>query len=84
MWRGLASAVHRLWFYSSGGELYRRERYYLRGRGPKWHAKYAQCASFPPPSRVGSQRAWAGELNAEHCSVHTNYARARAVKDRCT
>jgi hypothetical protein len=50
MWRGLASAVHRLWSYSSGGELYRRERYYLRGHGPKWHTKYAQCASFPPPS----------------------------------
>jgi hypothetical protein len=50
MWRNLTRAVHRLWFDTSGGELYRRERYYMRGPGPKWHAKYAQCTSFTPSS----------------------------------
>jgi hypothetical protein len=41
MWRGISKAVRDLLeipSYSSGS--YRPDKYYMRGPGPKWHAKY--------------------------------------------
>ena len=37
----LSKALRRLWRTCLGGEgVYRPDLYYMRGPGPKWHAKY--------------------------------------------
>jgi len=50
MWRKLAKAVHELQqsFGESAGP-YRPERHYMRGPGPKWHAKYGNLAPKTAP-----------------------------------
>jgi hypothetical protein len=41
MWRDLSKAVRELWRLSSPGTgSYRPDLHYMRGPGPKWHAKY--------------------------------------------
>ena len=41
MWRDFSKVVRELWRNSSpSGGAYRPDLYYMRGPGPKWHAKY--------------------------------------------
>jgi hypothetical protein len=49
MWRNFAKAVRELQrsFAESGG-TYRPDLHYMRGPGPKWHAKYGHLAPKPP------------------------------------
>jgi hypothetical protein len=45
MWRNLAKAVRELQqSMGEGGGSYRPDRHYMRGPGPKWHAKYGNLA----------------------------------------
>jgi hypothetical protein len=49
MWRNLAKAVRGLQrSFSEGGASYRPDLHYMRGPGPKWHAKYGHLAPKPP------------------------------------
>lgn len=50
MWRNLAKAVRELQRgFGEGGGPYRPERHYMRGPGPKWHAKYGNLAPKAAP-----------------------------------
>jgi len=41
MWRDFSKALRQLWRMSSpGAGSYRPDLHYMRGPGPKWHAKY--------------------------------------------
>ena len=41
MWRDFTSALREMWRLSLPSEgSYRRDLHYMRGPGPKWHAKY--------------------------------------------
>jgi hypothetical protein len=41
----LSKTLRRLWRACLGGEgAYRPDLYYMRGPGPKWHAKYGSLA----------------------------------------
>jgi hypothetical protein len=54
MWRRLAKAVHELQRgFGEGGGPYRPERHYMRGPGPKWHAKYGNLAPKVVPVTRG-------------------------------
>jgi hypothetical protein len=45
MWRKLAKAVREMQrSVAQGGTSYRPDLYYMRGPGPKWHAKYGNLA----------------------------------------
>ncbi|MFZ2067859.1 MAG: hypothetical protein WAV27_17940 [Xanthobacteraceae bacterium] len=44
MWRNLAKAMRELQRGLSEGGAYRPERHFMRGPGPKWHAKYGNLA----------------------------------------
>jgi hypothetical protein len=54
MWRDFSKAVAELW-HASGEpcSAYRPDKHYMRGPGPKWHAKYdslyQQAAPTPAP-----------------------------------
>lgn len=53
MWRNLAKAVRELGrSFGEGGASYRPDLHYMRGPGPKWHAKYGNLA---PKSSRGDQ-----------------------------
>jgi hypothetical protein len=55
MWRRLAKAVHELQqSFGEGGGPYRPERHYMRGPGPKWHAKYGNLAPKATPAARSS------------------------------
>jgi hypothetical protein len=46
MWRDFTKALHEVW--QASGEpcsSYRPDRHYMRGPGPKWHAKYDNLPS---------------------------------------
>jgi hypothetical protein len=50
MWRKLAKAVHELQrSFAEGGGTYRPDLHYMRGPGPKWHAKYGNLAPKTAP-----------------------------------
>ncbi len=50
MWRKFAKAVHELQrSLGEGGGTYRPDRHYMRGPGPKWHAKYGNLAPKTAP-----------------------------------
>jgi hypothetical protein len=54
MWRNLANELRELWRDSgAASSAYRRDRHYMRGTGPKWHAKYGGLVTQTPrpPSR---------------------------------
>ncbi len=67
MWRGISKTLRELLEipgYSSGS--YRPDKHYMRGPGPKWHAKYGSliektsqspAASRPIASDVAEHRA---------------------------
>lgn len=45
MWRNFTKAVRELQrSFSEGGASYRPDLHYMRGPGPKWHAKYGNLA----------------------------------------
>jgi hypothetical protein len=55
MWRDAAKALRELWQTSgAAGGAYRPDLHYMRGPGPKWHAKYgglvtkSSTAATPP------------------------------------
>ena len=51
MWRDLSGALRALWRIpgeSSGS--YRPDLHYMRGPGPKWHAKHAGFVATTPPA----------------------------------
>lgn len=49
MWRNLAKAMRELQRGLGEGGAYRPERHYMRGPGPKWHAKYGNLAPKTAP-----------------------------------
>ena len=55
MWRKFAKAVHELQrSFGEGGGTYRPDRHYMRGPGPKWHAKYGNLAPKTAPAAGSS------------------------------
>jgi hypothetical protein len=51
MWRNLANAVRELQrTVGGGGTSYRPDLHYMRGPGPKWHAKYGNLAPKALPA----------------------------------
>ena len=51
MWRNLTKAVRELQrSMGEGTGTYRPDRHYMRGPGPKWHAKYGNLAPKTAPS----------------------------------
>jgi hypothetical protein len=57
----LFKVLRRLWRACLGGEgAYRPDLHYMRGPGPKWHAKYGSLA--PRPSHVGDMGARHGRV----------------------
>ncbi len=56
MWRDLSKAVRELWQLSSpDGGSYRPDLHYMRGPGPKWHAKYGGLVSKTSPAGASSR-----------------------------
>jgi hypothetical protein len=50
MWRNLEKAIRELGrSFGEGGTSYRPDLHYMRGPGPKWHAKYGNLAPQPQP-----------------------------------
>jgi hypothetical protein len=66
MWRKFAKAVHELQrsFAESSG-TYRPDLHYMRGPGPKWHAKYGNLAPKTMPT-VRTLRAAAHDAAGHH------------------
>jgi hypothetical protein len=58
MWRDFSKALRELWRASGGGfGAYRPDLHYMRGPGPKWHAKHASfIAASPPPAKPARAR----------------------------
>jgi hypothetical protein len=57
MWRNLANELRELW--RASGEpcsAYRADKHYMRGPGPKWHAKYDGLVTQTSPSIAPSLR----------------------------
>ena len=53
MWRKFAKAVRELQrSFGEGGGTYRPDLHYMRGPGPKWHAKYGNLAPKTAPARA--------------------------------
>jgi len=52
MWRNFARAVRELQHLTlgEGSGSYRPDRHYMRGPGPKWHAKYGNLAPKTVPT----------------------------------
>ena len=53
MWRNLGKALHTIWRLSTPGVgAYRPDLHYMRGPGPKWHAKYGHLHPKVRPPRA--------------------------------
>ena len=51
MWRNFTKAVRQLQrTFADGSGTYRPDRHYMRGPGPKWHAKYGNLAPKDMPT----------------------------------
>jgi hypothetical protein len=51
MWRNLTKTIRELQrSMAAGGGSYRPDLHYMRGPGPKWHAKYGHLAPKPAQS----------------------------------
>ena len=47
MWRDFSKALRELWQTSSeASRSYRPDLHYMRGPGPKWHAKYGKFGTL--------------------------------------
>jgi hypothetical protein len=56
MWRNLTKTIRELQrSMAAGGAAYRPDLHYMRGPGPKWHAKYGHLA--PRPAHPATSRA---------------------------
>jgi len=65
MWRNFTKAMRELQrSFGEGGASYRPDLHYMRGPGPKWHAKYGSLA--PKASQVARTAAPALRNSAEH------------------
>ena len=53
MWRDFSKVLSELW-HASGEpcSAYRADLHYMRGPGPKWHAKYGNLYPKAPPARI--------------------------------
>jgi hypothetical protein len=53
MWRYISKAVREFWRMSGEpGGAYRPDLHYMRGPGPKWHAKHAGFVATPPSAKT--------------------------------
>lgn len=51
MWRNFTKAFRELSRnFGEAGRTYRPDLHYMRGPGPKWHAKYGNLAPKPMPT----------------------------------
>jgi hypothetical protein len=51
MWRNLTKTIRELQrSMAAGSAAYRPDLHYMRGPGPKWHAKYGHLAPKPAQS----------------------------------
>ena len=51
MWRSVANELRELWRASGEpSSAYRPDLHYMRGPGPKWHAKYGGLVTQTSPS----------------------------------
>ncbi len=58
MWRNFTKAVRGLQrSFGEGGTSYRPDLHYMRGPGPKWHAKYGSLAPKTMPSAAAKSPA---------------------------
>jgi hypothetical protein len=65
MWRDFSRSVRALWrIPGESGGSYRPDLHYMRGPGPKWHAKYgglvtktSAAPSRPVPRDIAERRA---------------------------
>lgn len=65
MWRNFTKAVRELGrSFGDGSGSYRPDLHYMRGPGPKWHAKYGNLA--PKPMQSVSTARSALRQAAEH------------------
>jgi len=66
MWRDFTNALRELRrSLGEAGGSYRPDLHYMRGPGPKWHAKYAGLAA-KPPAKVAPADPVAGDLTERH------------------
>jgi hypothetical protein len=55
MWRDFSKALRELWRISGeGAGSYRPDLHYMRGPGPKWHAKYGSLVTQTQPTAVSA------------------------------
>jgi len=53
MWRDFTKALREVWRASGEGSgSYRPELHYMRGPGPKWHAKYGSSVAPPAAAKA--------------------------------
>ena len=53
MWHEFSRALRQLWRVCLGGEgTYRPDLHYMRGPGPKWHAKYGSLVQKAVPTNT--------------------------------
>jgi len=64
MWRGISKAFRELLVTGNSGGSYRPDLHYMRGPGPKWHAKYGSLITKTSQSASAS-RPGTGDI-AEH------------------
>ena len=58
MWREISKALREVWRLSAPGPgSYRPDLHYMRGPGPKWHAKYGGLAPKASPTAAPAGRA---------------------------
>ena len=55
MWRDFSKALRELMeIPDAGGGSYRPDLHYMRGPGPKWHAKYGSLSAKTSPTAAPS------------------------------
>lgn len=55
MWRGISKAFRELLVTGHSGGSYRPDLHYMRGPGPKWHAKYGSLVNKTAQSGAPSR-----------------------------
>ena len=54
MWRDFSKGLRELWRMPDDSGSYRPDLHYMRGPGPKWHAKYGSLSPKAPPTEAQS------------------------------